>query len=62
MNGRKLEGNLDEFYAWAAGDIRNGPGAGVHYAVVDAIERYQMYLKCRRERELEELQKRQGTG
>lgn len=63
MGGKRpaLQGNLDEFQAWAAGDLRDGPRAGVHYAVLEAIERYQMFLVARREREQSELMRRQGS-
>ena len=52
----ELRGNLDEFWDWAAGTLRNGPRAGAHYQVLDAIERYQMFLISREESKLELMQ------
>ena len=36
--------DLDLFEAWCKGEGRGGKGAGVHYATVDTIRRYRMFL------------------
>lgn len=42
---RPLQGTLEGFRDWAAGKGR-GPRAGRHHNVLEAIDRYQMYLKA----------------
>lgn len=45
---RPLQGTLEGFRDWAAGKGR-GEGSGVHHNVLDAIVRYQMFLRTQRE-------------
>lgn len=50
---RPLRGTLEGFRDWAEGKGRP-PGGGVHRNVLDAIDRYQMFLSCKQSNDKEQ--------